>query len=190
MFASVTKSPQILQAESNEDLFLTCVTCPSLVSIGVLSQIMPRLMELPLLGSLQIAVKKQDQKYLVSSPDDSTTDTMKGNQVIATELQEQGEVWCELMLERQTEVGSCKFHRPLSGIGLLYSEQWAAVELLWAQRSQEEETTSILILQMMMLILIVTNYWYPPCTRHSLLSLQYLRYLLALSLFNKEETET
>ena len=92
MFASVTKSPQILEAESNEDLFLTCATCPSLVSIGVLFQIMPRLMELPLLGSLQVAVKKQDQKYLVSSPDDSTTDTMEGNQVIVTELQEQGEV--------------------------------------------------------------------------------------------------
>lgn len=78
VFAALTKNPKMLEGEINEDLFLICTTCSSLVSIRVLFQIIPRLRELALLGASQVAVKKEDQNYLVSSTGDYTTDMRKG----------------------------------------------------------------------------------------------------------------
>lgn len=54
----------------------------------VLCQIIPRLGELTLSGTLQVAMKKEDQKYFVSCPDDSTTDMMEGKLVNGPEVQE------------------------------------------------------------------------------------------------------
>lgn len=58
-------------------------------------------MRLTSLGTLQVAVKKEEQKHFVNSSDGSAADIMEGKQVNVTGLQEWSEVRCKLMLERQ-----------------------------------------------------------------------------------------
>lgn len=49
-------------------------------------------MRLTSLGTLQVAVKKEEQKHFVSSSDGSAADIMEGKQVNVTGLQEWSEV--------------------------------------------------------------------------------------------------
>jgi len=57
------------------------------VSIKVLFQNIPRLRDLTLSGTLQVAAKEEDQEHLVSHAEDSTAGVMQRAQIIVTELQ-------------------------------------------------------------------------------------------------------
>ena len=57
------------------------------MSIKVLFQNIPRLRDLTLSGTLQVAAKEEDQEHLVSHAEDSTTGVMQRAQIIVTELQ-------------------------------------------------------------------------------------------------------